>query len=66
MARTVPIEIVVEFDPKVTTVRDILNLAPGGVIKMRRSAGENIDVLAGEALVAFGEIAVIESSMGLR
>jgi flagellar motor switch protein FliN/FliY len=33
---------------------------------MRRSAGENIDVLAGEALVAFGEIVIIESSMGVR
>ena len=48
------------------TVREILNLAPGSVIKMRRSAGENIDVLAGEALVAFGEIVIIESSMGVR
>lgn len=62
----IPIEIVVELDRKIMTVREILNLAPGGVIKMRRSAGENIDIFAGEALVAFGEIVIIESSMGVR
>ena len=62
----IPLEIVVELDRKVMTVRDILNLAPGSVIKMRRSAGENIDSLAGDALVAFGEIVIIESTMGVR
>jgi flagellar motor switch protein FliN len=62
----IPIEIVVELDRKVLTVREILNLAPGSVMKMRRSAGENIDILAGDALVAFGEIVIIESTMGVR
>ena len=62
----IPLEIVVELDRKVMTVREILSFAPGSVIKMRRSAGENIDILAGDALVAFGEIVIIESTMGVR
>lgn len=62
----VPLEIVVELDRKVMTVRDILSLTQGSVIKMNRSAGENIDVLAGNAVFAFGEIVIIESTMGVR
>ena len=62
----IPIEIVVELDRKILTVREILSLAPGSVLKMGRSAGENIDILAGDALVAFGEIVIIESTMGVR
>ena len=62
----IPLEIVVELARKVMTVRDLLTLTPGSVIKMRRSAGENIDILVGDALVAFGEIVIIESTMGVR
>jgi flagellar motor switch protein FliN/FliY len=33
---------------------------------MSRSAGENIDILIGGRLVGFGEIVIIEDSMGVR
>jgi flagellar motor switch protein FliN/FliY len=33
---------------------------------MRRSAGENIDILIGGVVVAFGEIVIIENTMGVR
>ncbi len=33
---------------------------------MQRSAGENIDIYIGSRLVAFGEIVIIESTMGVR
>jgi flagellar motor switch protein FliN/FliY len=60
----VPIE--VELDRKILPVREILSLAPGSVIKMTRSAGENIDIRVGGALVAYGEIVILEESMGVR
>jgi flagellar motor switch protein FliN/FliY len=44
----------------------ILALDKGSVIKMNRSAGENLDILVGGSLIAFGEIVIIESSMGVR
>jgi flagellar motor switch protein FliN/FliY len=44
----------------------LLALSEGSVIKMNRSAGENIDVLIGGTLTAFGEIVIIEESMGVR
>jgi flagellar motor switch protein FliN/FliY len=62
----VPLDVLVELDRKTMTVRDILSLDKNSVIKMNRSAGENLDVIVGGALLAFGEIVIIESSMGVR
>ena len=62
----VRLDIQVELDRKVVTVRQLLELDSGAVLKMTRSAGENIDILVGGSLVAFGEIVVIEDMMGVR
>lgn len=62
----IPLEVLVELDKKILSVREILGLDKGSVIKMNRSAGENLDILVGGALLAFGEIVIIESSMGVR
>ena len=62
----VPLEISVELDRVVMTVEQVLRLDQGSVIKMNRSAGENIDILVGGSLVAFGEIVIIEATMGVR
>jgi len=62
----VQIEMSVELDRRVMTIEQILMLHEGSVIRMMRSAGENIDVLAGGALLGYGEIVLIENSMGLR
>jgi flagellar motor switch protein FliN/FliY len=62
----IPLDVLVELDRKVMSVREILGLDKGSVIKMNRSAGENLDILVGGALLAFGEIVIIESSMGVR
>ena len=56
----------VELDKKVVTMRQMLDLDNGSVLKLTRSAGENIDILVGGAVVAFGEIVVIEDMMGVR
>lgn len=61
-----PLDVLVELDRKILTVREILMLDKGSVIKMNRSAGENLDILVSGALLAFGEIVIIESSMGVR
>jgi flagellar motor switch protein FliN/FliY len=62
----VPIEIEVELDRKVMTIEEILELDVGSVIRMSRSAGENIDILIGGALVGSGEIVIIEETVGVR
>jgi flagellar motor switch protein FliN len=62
----VPVEVEVELDRKIMTIGAILDLKQGNVLKMTRSAGENIDILIGGTLVGFGEIVIIEASMGVR
>jgi flagellar motor switch protein FliN/FliY len=62
----VPVSIEVELARKNLTVREILTLGPGSVLKLARSAGENIDIRVGGTLVGFGEIVILEDSMGVR
>jgi flagellar motor switch protein FliN/FliY len=62
----VPIEISVELDRRMLKIRDILDLQPGSIVEMPRSAGENIDIYIGGKLIGYGEIVIIENSMGVR
>jgi len=62
----VPVEIEVEMDRRMLTMREILDLREGSLIGTTRSAGENIDIYIGGALVGFGEIVVIENMIGVR
>lgn len=62
----VPMQVDVELDRQVVTVRSLLELEAGAVVKLNRSAGENIDLLVGGSLLGFGEIVIIEDSMAVR
>ncbi len=62
----VPIDVEIELARKTMALRDILALSVGSVIKMPRSAGENIDILAGGTLIASGEVVIIEETVGIR
>jgi len=62
----IPLDIDVELDRKLMSVREILCLDEGSVFQLNRSAGENISILIGEALVASGEIVILEENMGVR
>jgi len=62
----VALNVEVELDRRIMTVREILDLDIGSVIRMNRSAGENIDISIGGSLVGFGEIVIIEDTMGVR
>lgn len=61
-----PLPVEVELDRKSLTVREILDLVPGSVLRMTRSAGENIDIRVGGALMGFGEIVILEENTGVR
>lgn len=62
----VPVDFEVELDRKILSLREVLDLVPGSVIRMTRSAGENIDIRVGGALIGFGEIVILEENMGVR
>ncbi|MFN7926173.1 MAG: FliM/FliN family flagellar motor switch protein [Bryobacteraceae bacterium] len=62
----VPLTIDVELDRKTMRIAEILSLNSGSVVKLTRSAGENIDIRVGGALLGFGEIVILEDRMGVR
>jgi flagellar motor switch protein FliN/FliY len=62
----VTVEVEVQLDQRLMKLSEILSLEEGSIIAMGRSAGENIDIFVGDRLVAFGEIVIIESIMGVR
>ena len=62
----VPLAVNVELDRRIMSVREILQLDIDSVLKMNRSAGENLDLRIGDALIGFGEIVIAETTTGLR
>jgi flagellar motor switch protein FliN/FliY len=62
----VPLEIEVELDRVELKIGALLDLDVDSILEMPRSAGENLDIYIGGRLVAFGEIVIIENSMGIR
>jgi flagellar motor switch protein FliN/FliY len=62
----VPVHIEIQLDRKIMSIREILNLERGSVVKMTRSAGENIDILVGGTVIGSGEIVIIEETVGVR
>lgn len=60
------LEVEVQLDRKPMRLRQILDLEKNSVIKLPRSAGESIDILIGGALVCYGEIVIIEDTVGVR
>jgi flagellar motor switch protein FliN/FliY len=62
----IKMDVCVELDRTTMTVRNILALEQGSAIAMSRSAGENIDILIGGTLVGYGEIVIIEETVGVR
>jgi len=62
----VPLDLRMELDRKVMSLREIIAWEPGSVVWLTRSAGEAIDIYAGGALIGFGEVVMIESTFGIR
>jgi flagellar motor switch protein FliN/FliY len=47
-------------------VRDLLKLAPGGIVELDRLAGEPLDVLVNGVRIARGEVVVVNEKFGIR
>jgi len=48
------------------TIRELINLKSGTLVKLRRMAGEPMDVLVRNKLLAKGEITVVEDRLAVR
>lgn len=61
-----PLAVEAVLDRKILSIYEILSLEEGSVIKLNRSAGENIDLIIGGTPAAFAEVVIIDESMGVR
>ena len=62
----VPLEVSVVLGRTRKSIKEILEFAPGTIIELDKLAGEAIDVMVNQKLVAKGEVVVIEESFGIR
>jgi flagellar motor switch protein FliN/FliY len=60
------IDVEVQIDKRFMTLRQILELESNSVIKLLRSAGENIDILVGGTLIGHGEVVASGDTVGIR
>ncbi len=62
----VPLKLTVELGRKTMPIREILALAQGSVVELTKFAGEPLEVLVNDKLVARGEVVVVNEKFGIR
>lgn len=62
----IPLKVSVELGRSKMVVREILQLAQGSVIELSKFAGEPLEVLVNEKLIARGEVVVVNEKFGIR
>ncbi|MCC7441961.1 MAG: flagellar motor switch protein FliN [Bdellovibrionales bacterium] len=62
----IPLKVTVELGRSRMAIRDILQLAQGSVVELSKFAGEPLEVLVNEKLVARGEVVVVNEKFGVR
>jgi flagellar motor switch protein FliN/FliY len=66
MLLDVPLDVSVELGRTRMTIQDLLALAPGSVVELDKVAGEPLDILINDRLVARGEAVVVNDKFGVR
>jgi flagellar motor switch protein FliN/FliY len=47
-------------------IEEILHLGPGSVVELDKLAGEPVDVLVNDKMIARGEVVVLDDRFGVR
>jgi flagellar motor switch protein FliN/FliY len=62
----IPLKVTAELGRSKMAIRDILQLAQGSVIELSKFAGEPLEVLVNDKLIARGEVVVVNEKFGIR
>jgi flagellar motor switch protein FliN/FliY len=62
----IPLEITVELGRTTLMINDLLKLGQGSVVELSKIAGETLEVLANQRLIARGEVVVVNEKYGIR
>jgi flagellar motor switch protein FliN/FliY len=61
-----PLQLEIQLGQARMTIRELLDLEPGSLVELKKSAGEPMDVLCKNRVLIRGEVTVLEDSLGLR
>ncbi|WP_010269543.1 flagellar motor switch phosphatase FliY [Paenibacillus senegalensis] len=62
----IPLKVTVELGRTRKAIKDILELSQGSIIELDKLAGEPVDILVNNKLIAKGEVVVIDENFGVR
>ena len=66
MLLDVPLDVSVELGRCRMTIQNLLALGPGAIVELDKVAGEPLDILINDRLVARGEAVVVNDKFGVR
>jgi len=64
--QNIPVTISVEVGRTSLKIRDLMRLTQGSVVELDRIAGEPLDLLVNDTLVAQGEVVLVNERYGVR
>lgn len=62
----VTLQVTVELGRTKMNIEEILHLGPGSVLELDKLAGEPVDVLVNDKMIARGEVVVLDDRFGVR
>jgi flagellar motor switch protein FliN/FliY len=62
----IPLEITVELGRTRMLIKDLLQLGQGSVVELEKLAGEPMEILVNNRLIARGEVVVVNEKFGVR
>jgi flagellar motor switch protein FliN/FliY len=62
----IPLKVTAELGRTRMSIREILQLAQGSVVELSKFAGEPLEVLINDKLIARGEVVVVNEKFGVR
>lgn len=62
----IPLQVTVELGRTKRSVKEILEISSGSIIELDKLAGEPVDILVNNRLIAKGEVVVIDENFGVR
>ncbi|MED3497073.1 flagellar motor switch phosphatase FliY [Brevibacillus agri] len=66
LLQDIPLQVTVELGRTKKLIREILDLSAGSIIQLDKLAGEHVDILVNNKLIAKGEVVVIDENFGVR
>lgn len=64
--QNIPVTLSIEVGRAVIKIRDLMRLTQGSVVELDRIAGEPLDLLVNNTVVAQGEVVLVNERYGIR